>query len=156
MKMLIAAVILGSSIYSFASSQDFCVSKREIVPYTFFSKITLACNGVKIEETTALGRGLEERFEKKLKANGFKILLKVNGNRDYLISKKSLKDLGVSEICLASKSQSKDPFYLECSSTASLTLNSSEDSSLIQFANSYNYKILQRPHDKKGFFVLSR
>lgn len=95
-----------------------------------------------------------EKFEQKLKANKFKILLRLDNK--LLISKKSRKDLGVNEICLVTKLTNIARHNVECESNPSLMLNSIKDEVVVQFAKSYSYNIRQKPQAKNGFFVLSR
>lgn len=154
-KLVFFAILTLSTISAFAATdRDFCLAQDKIIPYSPFSRFSVTCNGVEIEETALFGRGLQEKFEKKLKANGFKIVLKLD-NR-LLISKKSKSELAVDEICLVSKAFGMNRTIVECDSSPALTLMSTNDSVVVQFAKSYNYNFLQKPQSKTDFSVLSR
>ncbi len=152
MKKLIGFLLLGS-ISAFAS-QNFCVAKREIIPYSPFSQYSVDCNGIKIKLTAFFGIGLQEKFDQKLKDNGLNVILKM-GNWS-LISKLSRVEIADKEICLVVNSQSLNRFIVTCNSNQSFTLNSSNETELVQFAKSYNYSFLQKPQGKNNFYILSR
>ncbi len=144
--------ILTASTY--ATANDFCLAKKELLPYSPYSMFSVDCDGVKIKETSLLGRGLDERFEKKLKDNHFNILIRTNDH--LLISKSSKEDLAVSEICLIKKSFDMDRSFVECDSGYSLTLNSSKDFEVTKFAEIYHYNILKQAKGRNGFYIISR
>lgn len=140
--------------FSAQAESDFCLAKEEIIPYSPFSKIAVDCNGKSLEVTALFGRKLQEKFEKKLKENDLKVILRLD-NR-MLVSKKSRSELEVNEICLVTKLSGMNRHNVECDNGQSLLLNSSSDEVVRNFVKSYNYNILQAPAGVISFYVLGR
>lgn len=154
---LFGFLMLGS-ISTFAADSDFCITQSKMLEYSFTSRSTVECNGVQIKESAFLGKGLEEKFQQKLKKNGLNIIIDMsdaNSNR-YIVSKKSRKDFKEKELCVATKSQPLKSFILKCDSQIELLITYSKDDALENFAKSYNYHILQKPSKNKDFYILGR
>lgn len=154
MKAYMPLFFLFFSFSTFASESEFCLAKREIIPYSPFEKFYTNCNGVEIREKSLFGRGLQEKFEKKLKQNGLNIFMKF-GNA-LLISKRPLNENEGREICVAIKSQNMNRIFINCSLSSSVTLNSIKDADFLNYANSYNFQILQKPKKNDDFYVILR
>lgn len=154
MKALSICFLLGISLSNISSASTFCVAKDEIIPYSPFSRFSTKCNRKDLEVTAFFGKNLEVKFKNLLNANDLKVILELNDR--MLISTKSRSDLAVDELCLVTKSVSSYSHYVDCDNGQSLSLSSAKAEVVINFAKSYNYKILQSPVGKETFFVIGR
>lgn len=154
MRFLFLSMALSMLAVGANAESDFCLAREEIIPYSPFSKISANCNGKELQVTSLFGRKLQEKFDTKLKENGFKIIMRLD-NR-VLFSKKTRTQIDVTEICLVTKLSSIRRHNVECDNGQSLFLNSSSDDVVTNFVRNYKYNVLQGPNGKDSFYVLSR
>lgn len=148
----------GKITLSFAS--DFCMSQREIIPYSPFEIISTNCNGLNIKVMGSIFQNrqiLFEKFESKLKVNGLQVLLKENAESPILVSQKNLKELGLKEICIGRIASTT--LHIMCSDgfrTYFTTPFRESPSKLVQeYARRMNLTILQSSADQlDSFYVL--
>lgn len=133
---------------------DFCLAKEAIIPYSPLSRILAECNDETIEATAFFGHHLDQKFEKRMKAAGYNVVMKL---QDHLvISKKNRSEITATELCFANQVIESHSTNITCEDGSSFSLNSPSDKTLNDFINKYKYTVLQAPQGNQHFYILGQ
>lgn len=151
MKTFILTLLSLGSVSAFSGTSDFCLTKERLIPYSIIWEFSTICDGVKLKQSGISKEKTKIKFEKVLKLRGYSNILRSRHNT--VISKDKRSSLPFNEICLVTRDYRA---YIECEGSPTVILNTSKNSDIVQFAKSYNYKVLKIPQKKIDFFILGR